>query len=247
MTWRQIVRLAGAGALVAASGCGAGQQGSPGAAESPSAREPGGQAASGASADGWRSLFDGSSLAGWRVYRSQQQPTGWSAGDGVLSKSAPTDDIITVGQFGDFELEFEWRIAPRGNAGLVYRATEEYDRVWKSAVEYQLLDDAGAPGVDPRTAAGAAYALYAAPAGKSRPAGEWNAARIVARGARVEHWLNGEKLLEYDLSSPDWEARVKESKFREWPTFGRARRGHIAIQGDHAGELSLRHIRIREL
>lgn len=197
---------------------------------------------------GWRALFDGRTLDGWRVYQSQRPPTGWSVRDGALTKSAPTDDIVTVDQFGDFELEWEWRIAPGGNAGVFYRGTEEYEKVYWSAVEYQLLDDAGAgTGLDRATAAGAAYALYPAPAGTVKPAGQWNSSRVVARGARVEHWLNGEKLVEYDQNSADWDARVKASKFRDWPNFSRARRGYIAIQGDHAGELALRNIRIREL
>jgi hypothetical protein len=120
--------------------------------------------------------------------------------------------------------------------------------VYWSATEYQLLDDANArDGQNRLTAAGAAYALYPAPAGVVKPAGEWNASRIVARGPRVEHWLNGTKLLEYEAGSPDWEAKVKASKFAAWPNYGRARRGHIAIQGDHAGELALRNMKIREL
>jgi hypothetical protein len=199
-------------------------------------------------AGAWRSLFDGRTQTGWRVYRSQGQSAGWFVRDGALMKSGPTDDIITVDQFGDFELELEWKIAPRGNAGLFYRGTEEYDHVYWSAPEYQLLDDAAhRDGQNRLTSAGAAYALYPSVAGFVKPAGEWNSTRIVARGAHVEHWLNGRKLVEYELWSPDWEAKVKASKFVEWPKYGRAKRGHIAIQGDHEGELALRNIRIREL
>ena len=97
------------------------------------------------------------------------------------------------------------------------------------------------------TCAGAAYALYPSPAGHLRAVGEWNSTRIIANGAHVEHWLNGAKLLEYELWSPDWEAKVKASKFAQWPNFGRASRGHIALQGDHAGSLAFRNIRIRTL
>lgn len=195
----------------------------------------------------WRPLFDGRSLAGWRVYRSQAQPSGWQARDGALVKDRPTDDIVTTAQFEDFELEFEWRISSRGNAGVFYRATEEYDKIYWSATEYQLLDDASQPGVDRLTATGSAYALYAAASGGVKPAGEWNSSRIVARGPHVEHWLNGMKLLEYESGSPDWEAKVKASKFVDWPNYGRARRGYIGVQGDHGGQLALRNIRIREL
>lgn len=197
---------------------------------------------------GWRPLFDGSTLTGWRVYQSQSQPTGWTVQDGALTKSRATDDIISVDQFADFELALDWRVSIGGNAGLFYRGTEEYEKVYWSATEYQLLDDASArDGRNRLTSAGAAYGLYPAPAGVVRPAGEWNSTRIVATGAHVEHWLNGTKLLEYELWSPDWEAKVKASKFAAWPNYGRAKRGHIAIQGDHGGELALRNIRIRSL
>jgi hypothetical protein len=198
--------------------------------------------------DGWRPLFDGQSLAGWRVYQSTAAPTGWTGKDGVLMKSGPTEDIITTEQFGDFELAFDWRLARGGNAGVFYRATEEYEKPYWSATEYQLLDDANArDGRNRLTSAGANYGLYPAPAGVVKPFGEWNETRIVARGPHVEHWLNGVKLLEYQYGSADWEAKVKASKFAAWPNYGRARRGHIAIQGDHAGELALRRIRIKEI
>ena len=195
----------------------------------------------------WRPLFDGRSLAGWRVYGSQAQPTGWSVRDGALVKDRPTDDIVTVDQFGDFELEFEWKISSRGNAGVFYRATEEYDKIYWSATEYQLLDDASQPDADRSTVTGSAYAMYPAAAGATKPAGEWNSSRIVARGSHAEHWLNGRKLLEYEYGSPEWEARVKAGKFVDWPNYGRARRGYIGVQGDHGGQLALRNIRIREL
>ena len=198
--------------------------------------------------DGWRPLFDEQSLAGWRIYKGTAAPTGWMARDGMLMKTGPTDDIITTEQFGDFELALEWRVERGGNAGIFYRATEEYEKVYWSATEYQLLDDANArDGRNRLTSAGANYGLYPAPAGVVKAAGEWNETRIVARGPRVEHWLNGVKLLEYEYGSTDWEAKVKASKFAAWPNYGRARRGHIAIQGDHAGELALRRIRIREI
>ena len=199
-------------------------------------------------AAGWRLLFDGRTTTGWRGYREQTMPNGWRAADGLLQKTGRAEDILTADQFGDFELALEWRLDRGGNAGLFYRATEEYDKVYWSAPEYQLLDDANAPdGRNRLTSAAAAYALYAAPAGIVKPAGEWNATRVVARGAHVEHWLNGQKVVQYELWSPDWEAKVKASKFAEWPKYGRAKSGHIAIQGDHSGALALRNIKIRTL
>lgn len=197
---------------------------------------------------GWRPLFDGSTTTGWRGYKSPSAPAGWTVRDGVLTKDKGTGDIMTVDQFGDFELEIEWKLATGGNAGIFYRGTEEYDHIYWSAPEYQLLDDANAPdGRSRLTSAGSAYGLYPAPAGVVKPAGEWNATRILVSGPHVEHWLNGTKLLEYELWSPDWEAKVNASKFRVWPNYGRAKRGFIGIQGDHSGELTLRNIRIREI
>ena len=197
---------------------------------------------------GWRLLFDGSSLNGWRAYQADSIPEGWRVANGSITKNVTTHDILTREQFGDFELSFDWKVATGGNAGVFYRATEEYDRVYWSAPEFQLLDDANAPdGRNRLTSAGAAYGLYPAPEGIVKPAGEWNSARIIAQGAHVEHWLNGRKLLEYEFWSPDWEAKVKASKFKDWPNYGRAKRGHIALQGDHRGDLELRNIRIREI
>ena len=197
-------------------------------------------------ADGWRLLFDGRTTTGWRGYRSQTMPAGWKAQDGTLRKEAVTGDIMTVEQYGDFDLRFDWMIAPAGNAGVFYRATEEYDRIYWSAPEYQLLDDAAAPDrVNRLTAAGSAYALYPAPEGFVKPPNEWNTARILVRGGHVEHWLNEHKLLEYDLGSADWSAKVKASKFNDYPNFARAARGHIGIQGDHNGMLALRNVKVR--
>jgi hypothetical protein len=199
-------------------------------------------------AAGWRLLFDGKTQAGWRVYRGQAQSGGWFVRDGALMKEGPTDDIVTVDQFGDFELEFEWLVSTGGNAGVFYRGTEEYEKVYWSATEYQLLDDANhRDGQNRLTAAGANYGMYPAPSGVVKPANQWNQTRIVARGAHAEHWLNGVKLLEYEYGGADWSAKVQGSKFREWPGYGRAPRGLIAIQGDHGGVLALRNIRIREL
>jgi len=203
-----------------------------------------------AKAGEWRPLFDGKTTAGWRGYKSPDVPAGWAAQDGVLIKDGKTRsaDLVTKDQYGDFELEFDWKLAPGGNAGVLYRGTEEYDHIYWSAPEYQLLDDAAhADGKNRLTSAGSAYALYPPPAGVVKAAGEWNSSRIVARGPHVEHWLNGKKVVEYELWSPDWEAKVKASKFKDWPNYGRAKKGYIAIQGDHEGELALRNIRIREL
>jgi hypothetical protein len=197
---------------------------------------------------GWRSLFDGTTTAAWRAYKSDSFPSAWHIVNGTLTKNGSTEDIITRDQFGNFELTFDWKLSPGGNAGVFYRGTEEYDHIYWSAPEYQLLDDAAHPdGKSRLTSAGADYAVYPSPAGIVKPANEWNSSRIVVNGAHVEHWMNGTKLLEYELWSPDWEAKVKASKFVDYPNYGRAKTGYIGIQGDHDGALTLRNIRIRTL
>lgn len=197
---------------------------------------------------GWKPLFDGTSTAAWRGYRQQEMPKGWEIVNGVLYKAGTANDIMTRETFGDFELELEWKLEKGGNAGIFYRATEEYDRIYWSGTEYQLLDDANAPDGHSRlTSAGAAYGLYPAAAGALKPAGEWQQTRIVVKKNHVEHWLNGIKVDEYTLWSDDWKAKVKASKFAKYPNYGLAARGAIGIQGDHNGALSLRNIRIRPL
>ena len=199
-------------------------------------------------ANGWRLLFDGQTTNGWHGYKSPSMPNGWRASGGTLTKDGSVGDILTADQFGNFELTLDWKIARGGNAGIFYRGTEEYEHIYWSAPEYQLLDDANAPdGKSRLTSAGAAYALYPPPAGIVKPAGEWNSTRIIVNGAHVEHWLNGQKVVDYELWSPDWKAKVAASKFNDYPNYGLAKKGYIGIQGDHNGALSLRNIRIREL
>ena len=196
----------------------------------------------------WRPLLEGKLADTWRGYRSDSIPGGWHMVGDTLTKSVSTNDIITREPYRDFELELDWKLSAGGNAGIFYRATEEYDHIYWSGPEYQLLDDAGHPdGRNRLTAAGSSYALYPSEAGIVKPAGEWNSTRIVVRGAHVEHWLNGKKLVDFELWSPDWQARVAKSKFTEWRDYGRAHSGYIGIQGDHDGALSLRNIRIRSL
>ena len=197
---------------------------------------------------GWVSLLDGSTLSGWRGYKMDTVPSGWSAVNGVLTKTGSAADLMTRQQYGNFELAFDWMLPPGGNAGVFYRATEEYDHIYWSGPEYQLLDDARHPdGRSRLTAAGSAYAVYPSPAGFVKPADEWNHSVIVVNDAHVEHWLNGTKVVDYELWSPDWKARVAKSKFAEYPHYGLATRGYIGLQGDHDGTLQLRNIKLRVL
>lgn len=196
----------------------------------------------------WRSLLGDDARAFWRGWEATGFPAGWRIDGDTLSKEGDVEDLISRESFGDFELELEWKLSEGGNAGIFYRGTRKYDHIYWSAPEYQLLDDARHPdGRNRLTSAAAAYALYAAPAGIVNPAGDWNTAGIVVDGAQVEHWLNGQKVVAYELWSPEWKAKVAASKFSPYPDYGLAREGLIGIQGDHAGTLTLRGIRIREL
>jgi hypothetical protein len=195
---------------------------------------------------GWELLFDGETLTGWRGFRREGLPNGWAVEDGTLSRVGPGGDIINERQFEDFELRVEWKVGPAGNSGIFYLASEDARRIFESAPEMQVLDDAGhADGASPLTSAGSNYGLHPAPRGVVRPAGEWNEAGVVVRDGHVEHWLNGQLIVEYELGSEDWARRVAESKFTEWPTYGQVRRGHIGLQ-DHGDPVWFRNIKIRE-
>ena len=196
---------------------------------------------------GWELLFDGQTLDGWRGYNSPDLPGGWAAQDGTLVRTGTGGDIITDRSFADFELTLEWRVESAGNSGVFYRAAEGEEWIYHSAPEMQVLDDAGhRDGQNPLTSAGANYGLHGAPRGVVRPAGDWNEVRLLVEGAHVEHWLNGTKVVEYQLWTPEWEALVAGSKFVEWPAYGRASTGHIGLQ-DHGDPVWYRNIKIREI
>ncbi|HTR20225.1 MAG TPA: DUF1080 domain-containing protein [Gemmatimonadales bacterium] len=196
---------------------------------------------------GWRLLFDGRTTAGWRGFRLDSMPAGWQVVDGTLTRVASAGDIMTKEKFANFELTLEWNISQGGNSGIFYRASEDDDAIYWTAPEMQVLDDARHPdGRSRLTAAGSDYGLYPAPAGVVKPAGEWNAVRLVVNGNHVEHWLNGVKVVEYELGSADWEAKVKASKFAPHAHYGRNARGAIGLQ-DHGDRVAYRNIKIRVL
>ena len=201
-----------------------------------------------AAAPPWQALVREDSAPDFRGWNAPGFPTGWRVAGGVLSKNGPVDDLVTNEPFGNFELELEWKIGKGGNSGIFYRGTRQYDHIYWSAPEYQLLDDANAPdGKNPLTSAAAAYSLYAAPPGVVRPFDQWNETRLVVKGTHVEHWLNGRKVVDYQLNSPEWTSKVRSSKFAAYPDYGRAASGLIGIQGDHEGALAIRRMRVRKL
>jgi len=206
----------------------------------------------------WKSLFDGKTMDAWRIYKSETAPkmcqasdagkNCWEIKDGVLQKDGNANDLASKDQFSDFELELEWKIGNAGNSGVFYRGTEEYNAIYWSAPEYQLLDNVNAAdNKQDNHLAGSVYDLFAAPKDAAKPADAWNQTRIVAKGTHVEHWLNGKKVASYDVGSAAWDAAYKASKFTKYPNFAKAPKGYLGIQGNHPGTLALRNIRIREL
>jgi hypothetical protein len=198
-------------------------------------------------AAGWKLLFDGKTVSGWRGFKTPTPPAGWKAIDGTLARAEGGGDLMTVNQYGDFELQLQWKISKGGNSGIMFHVTEEGGQTYESGPEMQVLDNAGhKDGEAPITSAGSNYAVHPPVRDVSKPVGEWNDVRLVVKGPHVEHWLNGVKVVEYDLWSADWEKRVLASKFAKMPPYGRAKRGHIAIQ-DHGDAVWYRNIKIKEL
>jgi hypothetical protein len=199
---------------------------------------------------GWRLLFDGKSLNGWHLYAKKSPPeAGWKVEDGLLKKVAKQrgGDIVTDQTFGDFDLRWEWRVAAGGNNGVKYLVTEQ--RTSAPGHEYQMIDDSGHPdgrlGAKRQTAA--FYDVLPPAADKQlKPVGEWNSSRILVQGNHVEHWLNGKKVLEYDLGSDAVKAAVAASKFKNSAGFGTKINGHIMLT-DHQDECWFRNLKIREL
>jgi hypothetical protein len=215
----------------------------------PATETPAAPATADADETGFAPLFDGTTLKGWHLYRKPGAPiTGWDVADGSIVRTGAGGDLISDQQYGDFDLRFDWKIGEAGNSGVFYRATEDEDAVYWTGIEYQVLDNDRHPDGKngPDRHAGAVYGLYPPNGAQTRPVGEWNQGRIVARGDHVEHWLNGTKVAEYTLWSPEWKALVASTKFKDWSKFGEAKRGYIGLQ-DHGDPVSYRNIRIREL
>ena len=183
----------------------------------------------------------------WRAYRDADFPhEGWRVQGDTLRALAqgPRIDLISRQRFADFDLSFEWRLPPGGNSGLLYRVEETLDAAWQSGPELQLLDNGGHPdGRVPETSCGALYGVYAPDSRLNCPAGLFNIARVSLRGSRVEHWLNGARVLACDLSSEDFHRRIAGSKFADFPKFACAREGHLVLQ-HHGTDAWFRDIRV---
>ena len=205
----------------------------------------------------WETLFDGKSFAGWHNYLKSGQPvtSEWAVDDGAIMYTGARggSDLVTDKEYGDFELEVEWKIAEGGNSGIIFHVHEDpqYKATYQTGPEMQVLDDERHPdakqGRDGNRTSGALYDIQKpVTPNAAKPAGEWNKARLVIKNGRGEHYLNGKKVADYPTSGPEWDAMIAESKFKDWKGFGKYPTGHIALQ-DHGNKVWYRNIRIREL
>lgn len=210
-------------------------------------------------AEGWQLLFDGETLKGWKRYNHDTIGPLWSVENGAIlcdgeglgeGSGEMGGSLITTRQFDNFDLILDYKLSPGGNSGILYHVVEDpkYKYDYETGPEFQLLDDGGWKGeLRDEQKAGSNYDMFAASSSKKiNPAGEWNTARIVYYNGHVEHWLNGEKVVEFEEASDDFKARFDKSKWKEYPDWNKAKSGAIALQ-DHGAPVYFRNIRIKEL
>jgi hypothetical protein len=209
---------------------------------------------------GWELLFDGSTLNGWKRYNQDSIGPLWTVdngaikcdGEGLTEGTANNGgSLVTIKQFGNFDLTFEWKVSPGGNSGVLYHVVEkpEYKYDFETGPEYQVMDDGGWKGdpLKPAQKAGSNYDMYAAPDTKKlNPVGEWNTSRIVYNNGHVEHWLNGEKVVEFEEGDPEFQDLYKKSKWVEYPGWNKFKKGSIALQ-DHGAPVYFRNLKIKAL
>lgn len=201
-------------------------------------------------AAGWKLLFNGTDLTGWKGYKKDAPGEAWKVEDGTIALTAGgVGDLMSAEEFGPFELSLEWKIAPNGNSGIIYLVNEVdgAENTYNTGPEMQVLDNDGHPDGKLRShRAGALYDLQEPQQDAVKPVGEWNEARIVYTGSKIEHWLNGVKMAETSYGDDDWKQTIAGSKFKQWPMFGTFAKGHIALQ-DHGDQVWYRNIKIKPL
>jgi hypothetical protein len=203
-----------------------------------------------AAAGEWQTLFGDKAedLSAWKTYgKPASAPVTWAVEEGVLAWRKGAGNLATKETFTDFELELEWKIAPGSNSGIMFGVDEKSDKPWHSGPELQILDDAKhRDGKNPLTSAGALYSLYAPTQRASKPIGEWNTQRVKVQNGRMQSWLNGVAVVDAQIGSADWNARVAKSKFAPFKQFARVNPGRILLQ-DHNEPVWFRNIRVRRL
>jgi hypothetical protein len=200
--------------------------------------------------DGWILLFDGKTTNGWRPYHNQPAK-GWEIVSGQLHcKEGKLDsraDLITTAQYDNFELTFDWKINKGFNSGVIYRSEEGDGASYETGPEYQLIDDEGYPEkLQDWQKSGSDYAMHPPSVIAAKPTGEYNHTKILVNGAHVEHWLNGKKVVDFDLWTPEWNALKEKGKWKDAKKYGMIKKGHIALQ-DHGGGIWFKNIKLHKL
>jgi len=200
---------------------------------------------------GWVLLFDGKTLNGWKSYKDRPNDS-WEAVNGEIhckeNNVQHRNDLVTKNLYGDFELEFDWKLVKGANSGLIYRANDAHEHTFESGPEYQLIDDVGYPDkLEDWQKSGANYDMNAPSQLTAKPAGEYNHSKIVAKGAHVEHWLNGVKVVDTEFWTDAWKKRKSESKWKDEAEYGMIKSGHICLQDHGGGGVWFKNVKIKKL
>lgn len=199
--------------------------------------------------EGWQLLFNGKNFDGWKTFQGKEI-SGWKVIDGVLNNSGVGSDhggdIVTKEKFQNFELTLEWKIAPKSNSGVFYHVNEKIGKaIYESGPEYQLIDDKGWPEkLHDDQYSGADYGMYAPQNAVVKDLNDWNQTRIVVDGTHVQHFLNGVKVVDYQLWNDEWKSLKEKGKWKDYPYYGMAKKGNIGLQ-DHGGLAQFRNIKIK--
>jgi hypothetical protein len=201
------------------------------------------------------SLFDGKSFIGWHSFNGGKEIKSWTIEDGAMvclgtAKDAHGGDIVSDNDYENFELTWDWKVTKGANSGVMYHVVEDtlYKAPYETGPEYQIIDDIGFPQkLEEWQKAGADYAMNLTNDKKQlKPVGEWNSSKIVFNKGHVEHWLNGEKIVEFQAWNDEWNKKKKEGKWKDYPDYGSAKKGRIALQ-DHGNKVYYKNIMIQVL
>jgi hypothetical protein len=191
---------------------------------------------------GWKLLFDGRSVYGWRLFK-KDDPGTWTVKEGILYSGK--GDLMTKEEFANFEFQTDWKFEKGNNSGIIYRVGEEGNTTWATGPEMQVMTHNAKENLG-KNSSGALYDVFAPSANSLKPATEWNTFKVVANGKHLEHWVNGVKVVDCDIGSDEWNKAIAQSKFKASKIFASRPSGHIALQ-DHGGVVVFRNIKIRVL